>query len=213
MKLLKKGLENASFQKKIILVCMLTISLIVLTGCESMNTSQQETVATEEPQPEETPIETLPEEVPEELPEVVPEESEEVDLSCAVSEDCEEWKQCIDGECKVVADLYDTDCENKCNYNSVIVKTSDGETYTFNKGQGSYTGAGSLEWKLLGGPAYCPMENVPVPIELTKKTTGKTLSKEVITLRKGETSKVITHPTIKRISFTITLENLNEECT
>ena len=132
--------------------------------------------------------------------------------TCTVTADCSAGTQCNDGVCGTIDDLYSFDCNNKCNYNNVLVTTSDGESYTLARGQGSYTSAGALEWRLLAGPDYCPDENVPVPIKIIKKNTGKVVSEEVLVLHQSETSKVITHPTIKRIAFTATLEELEETC-
>ncbi len=136
----------------------------------------------------------------------------EVNLSCTVTADCEVGKQCIDGECGTIESLYNITCETKCNVKEVIVSTSDGETYTLSRGQGSYTAAGALEWKLVSIPDHCAMEQVPIPIKIIKKNYGRILGEEILTLREGETSDVVTHPAISRIAFTVKLESVNEEC-
>ena len=111
-----------------------------------------------------------------------------------------------------MASLYNTDCDNKCTITGVKVETSDGEEYDLTLGQGSYTAAGALEWKLLKTPDYCQGETPLVAINIIKKTTGKIVGEQVLTLRKGETSEVITHPTVKRVKFTATLVDVAESC-
>ncbi len=132
--------------------------------------------------------------------------------SCMANADCREGLLCIDNECKTFADLYRYDCTDRCNFNSVTVSTSDGETYTFAKGQGSYTAAGALEWKVTPVPDYCPDENIVVPLTIFKKTTGRILGEQLLALHAGETSGAITHPTVSRIAFTVTLDSINEVC-
>lgn len=135
-----------------------------------------------------------------------------VNLSCSVTADCAEGKQCIDKQCQTVAELYSTNCQQKCNYDNVVITTSDAETYTLSRGQGSYSYAGAIAWTLVPGPDYCPGEDIPIPIKVEKITTGKKLSEEVITLQVGETSGVIKHPTVQRVSFTMKVERIDEEC-
>ena len=187
--------------KKIIFI--VSMLLLVFIGCNSEVSISDEPAF--EPDPEvaisdEPAIEPVPEPVIE----------EPVDLSCTDSSECE--GQCIDGTCGTVTELYNFECEAKCNYNKVVIKTSDGQEYTLNRGQGSYTGAGALEWKLLGGPDYCTEKNIPVPMKLIYKKTGEILGEEVIVLHVGETSNVLKHPTIASIQFTTTLVSINEEC-
>jgi hypothetical protein len=131
---------------------------------------------------------------------------------CNDNADCAIGFDCIDDKCGKVIELYNTDCEKKCNFNQVKVSTDKGDSYTLNRGQGSYTAAGAVEWKLIGGPDYCPGDEVIVPIKLLKKNLGKVLSEEVLTLNPGEESGVVGHPTIKSIAFKVTVESVNEEC-
>lgn len=137
--------------------------------------------------------------------------AEPEDNYCTSNADCP-GEQCIEGVCGQVSALYDTECENKCNYGNVLISTSDGESYTLNRGKGSYSYAGAVEWKLVGGPDYCPDENVPIPIKIIKKNAGEVLEEQVIVLHEGETSDVVTHPTIARVSFTATIESIEETC-
>ena len=69
-----------------------------------------------------------------------------------------------------------------------------------------------MEWKLVSGPDYCPGDEIIVPIQLIKKNLGKVISKEILTLHPGETTEKITHPTIKSVGFTITVEKVEEVC-
>ena len=184
------------------------IILIFIVGCSKGipigESATEEPIVVEEAQIQQ-PLEVVEEEVVEEV-------IEKEKIGCVVSADCESWKQCIDGVCNTVAELYETECEEKCTYNQVEIVTSDGETYTLPRGQGSYTAAGAVSWTLLGGPKYCQMEDVIVPIKIAKYNAGKIVTEEVLTLKKGETSGIIRHPTIQRISFTVTLKSLNEQC-
>ena len=185
---------------------MLVVSLF-LVSCQNVVKQQPAKVNAEVKEVPKT------EEVPEANKNVVPEIPKvEEKVSCEVTSDCDEGLLCIDGECGVIADLYNTDCENKCTIKSVTVLTSDGETYTLKLGQGSYSYAGALEWRLLSTPEYCQGDDPLVPIRLIKKSYGEILEKEVITLHKGETSDVITHPTVGSVKFTATLKDVEEDC-
>ena len=59
---------------------------------------------------------------------------------------------------------------------------------------------------------YCKGKDPLVAITIIKKTTGKIIGEQVVTLQEKETSGIITHPTIKGISFTMTLDSVNEQC-
>ncbi|MEK6939742.1 MAG: hypothetical protein AABX31_03360 [Nanoarchaeota archaeon] len=108
--------------------------------------------------------------------------------------------------------MYTSDCTNKCSITGVKVETSDGESYDLALGQGSYTAAGALEWKLMKTPDYCQGENPLVAVNIIKKTTGKVVGEQVLTLHKGETSEVVTHPTAKSVKFTAMLADVTEKC-
>lgn len=133
-------------------------------------------------------------------------------VGCEYNSDCQEGLLCINKECKTLASFYKTDCTNKCSITAVKVKTSDGEEYDLSLGQGSYTAAGALEWKLLKTPDYCQGENPLVAVDIIKKTTGKVVGEQVLTLHKGDTSEVVTHPTVKSVKFTATLADVTEKC-
>lgn len=180
--------------KKIMLISLLVLSVLII-GCTSV---QQETGTT---------------------PELVQETAEGVQVeetlqktACEFNTDCEQNLLCIDGKCQTLASLYKTDCENKCTITKVKVKTSDGEDYELSLGQGSYTAAGALEWKLLKTPDYCPGADPLVAINIIKKTTGKVVGEQVLTLHKGDTSDEITHPTVKSVKFTASLTDVTEVC-
>ncbi len=106
-------------------------------------------------------------------------------VGCEYNSNCEQGLLCINRECKALASLYKTDCENKCSVSGVKVETSDGETYDLTLGQGSYTAAGALEWKLMKTPDYCQGEDPLVAVNIIKKTTGKVVGEQVLTLHKA----------------------------
>ena len=162
------------------------------------------------------PTENLEEEVEEKVAvETIEPEAVLEDVSCSISEDCEWNEKCIEGVCGKISDIYDTEneCSEKCNFDNVQITTSDGDELTLSRGQGSYTGAGAVEWKLLSSANYCQGEKAtPVAIELIKKNYGKILSKEVIILEIGKKSRSISHPTIDSIDFTLEVECIDESC-
>ena len=132
--------------------------------------------------------------------------------NCEYNSDCKQELLCINKECKTLASLFKTDCDNKCIITNVKVKTSDGEEYDLSLGQGSYTAAGALEWKLIKTPNYCQGEDPLVAVNVIKKTTGKIVGEQILTLHKGDSSEVITHPTVKSVKFTATLADVTENC-
>jgi len=200
------------FRKLILLFLLLSLFVV---GCSQPVEEKQEMTPVEDKEvpvePKQPLVEEVTEEVIEEKP-IVEEVKEIVDLTCKSNSDCAQGEQCIDGSCGTIAELYETDCESKCNFKEVKIKTTDGDEFTLSRGQGSYTAAGALEWKLLSGPDYCPGDDIVVPIKLIKKSTGKVLSEEVITVKVGEQSSLVNHPTIKKVSFKLTVESVNEEC-
>ena len=195
--------------KKIMLLSLLLIGLLI-SGCwfEKVEPAVEEVPEIEKILEQE--IEEIEEEKLDEPIEVI--EEELTKQGCIDNNECEWGKKCINGVCSTIAELYDTDCENKCNFDSIVVKTSDGEIYTLNRGKSAYTAAGALAWKLLSGPDYCPGDEIIVPIEIEKLSLGKILNKQTITVNKGEKSEVITHPKMKSISFTLEITDLNEVC-
>lgn len=205
-----------------ILIVMLCFSLIVLSSCDfdSLNNIESDAALAESTQNQNEGAAT---EVDEEIvledtvEEIVVEEAieEEPETTCTVSEDCLWNEHCIQGVCGTTSKIYDTegDCESKCNFNNVVVITSDGDELTLSRGQGSYTAAGAVEWKLLSSSDYCLGENpTPVAIQLIKKNLGQILSKEVIVLDVGEVSDSILHPTIASIDFTLEVQSIDESC-
>ena len=180
------------------LVLLSLFLVLFLTSCESAQVQKTETAPL---------TETLPEPETEVVPEPLLEK-----FGCEYNSDCAEGLLCINKECKTLASLFKTDCENKCTITGVKVETSDGESYDLTLGQGSYTAAGALEWKLMKTPDYCQGEDPLVAVNVIKKTTGKVVGEQVLTLHKGETSEVVTHPTVKSVKFTATLADVTEKC-
>jgi hypothetical protein len=195
---------------------LLLLSLVFLLGCEKApEITEKPEVPTESPaggeeikKPEgnetQPPVEIQPEE------EGGPEEK----LLCTHNQNCTGGKLCIHGECQKLEKFYpqENDCETKCRVSKVTITTSDGDTYEFSPGQGSYTAVGALEWKILSLPPYCSGEKPLIPIKILKRNYGQIFSDEVIMLKEGEASKVIKHPFVKRVAFTLRIENIEEIC-
>ncbi|HLD39840.1 MAG TPA: hypothetical protein VJB13_01745 [Candidatus Nanoarchaeia archaeon] len=134
---------------------------------------------------------------------------------CSDNRECKLGLYCVNKKCTGLDTLYTHeggDCTKLCSYYAVKMITSDKESYDLKPKQGSYTGAGALEWKLLEMPQYCKGESAIVPVNIIKKQTGKKISEEVILLHDGESSTVLTHPTIPKLAFTLTLEKVFESC-
>ncbi len=123
--------------------------------------------------------------------------------------------KCINGFC--TPPTYYTksldSCSKVCNYYSVDVLTSDSETYTLRSGEGSYTAAGALDWTIMKAPNHCIEESAVIPLEIgRKKTGGKIINTEIITLGKEETSITLKHAFVPKLAFTLTLTDINELC-
>ena len=131
--------------------------------------------------------------------------------SCSFTADCPTGTECINQVCGTLTQFYATNCAQKCNFDTLDLSTSDGEKYTLTKGQGGYTAAGAVEWKIVSVPNYCPGKPTIVPLRIIKKSTGKILGENIVTVQQGKTSTAITYPGMP-ISFKITLNKLNEVC-
>ncbi len=133
--------------------------------------------------------------------------------ACSDSFQCQQGEFCIDGSCQTLASQYKGfgDCSKQCNTYAVKISTSDGEVYPVKPGQGSYTATGALEWKILEGPTHCKGEPAFVPIKVIRKDVGEIINQELFALRQGETSKIITHPTVP-LSFTLKVDKIFEHC-
>ncbi len=140
--------------------------------------------------------------------------------SLAAGKKCHDHQQCGTNKCInnicTPPTYYSTpldSCSKVCNYYSLDVLTSDGETYTIRPGEGSYTAAGALDWTVMKTPNHCIEESVIVPIEIgRKKTGGKIINTEIITLSKGGTSATLKHAFVPKLAFTLTLDKVNELC-
>jgi hypothetical protein len=188
-----------------LIMSLLLIVTIILAGCSYL-----------EPVEELPKVEDLPEgaEVSDVIEEPIEEPVIEEPIGCMVNADCE-WNQfCIDGECGTIAEIYVTEgCTEKCNFNSVVVETSDSQTFTLNRGQGDYTAAGAIEWTLASGPDYCKgSDDIIVPVKIKKKNMGKVISEEYRTVLVGKTSEIVTHPTMAGLEFTFKIKSVNEVC-
>jgi hypothetical protein len=141
-------------------------------------------------------------------------------VECSQNSECTSGRMCIDGSCKFLFEVYDTsNCYSKCNVRRVKLTAKHealnlAENYILPRGRGSYTGAGAIEWILLEGPDYCLIkpEEVTIPIKIIKKFESEILSEEVISLKPGQKSKFITHPSVNLFDFTLTVEEVFHTC-
>lgn len=161
---------------------------------------------------------------------------------CDDHRECAANEFCIDSKCMVYDEtsLYNvTNCPGtSCNIKDIQIFTSDGESYKVHGRQGSYAAAGALAWTVRPIPNYCGGKNIAVPIEIVKKdlvcydsqenkiscdqkalvvkTRSEIVSKEIITLKVGQTSKKLIHPNPliekKLNGYTLTLQYFNEFC-
>ena len=127
--------------------------------------------------------------------------------SCTFTSDCPSGKECINQQC---GQLFEGICPQKCQFTKIDASTSDREKYTLTPGQGSYTAAGALEWKILRH-SHCRGEKI-VLFQFTERNTGTILGNFIYTVAEGEHTPVITHPQIKRVAFTITVDKVEEQC-
>lgn len=122
---------------------------------------------------------------------------------------------CINNKCSYLSKLYKMKmnaCSKICSFYSAEILTSDGETYTIKPQEGSYSGAGAINWKLLAGSNHCQEEPTILPIKITKNKPGETLSEEIVAISKSQSSKVITHPYAPKLAFSLTVKNIHELC-
>lgn len=191
---------------KLLYVLSVLILALFILGCDSQ-------VPATTPGMIPTPVEVTEPEIP--INEAPPVENTAATPSntCTFNSNCTQGSFCIDNECKTISSLYQTtECAKKCNFNNLVIETSDKESYTVARGQGSYTAAGALQWSVMTGPSYCPGSPVVVPISILKKNYGEIYGDEVIILKKGETSQVIKHPLVKRVAFTLKVKEFAETC-
>lgn len=133
---------------------------------------------------------------------------------CNDNRECKVGLYCVHKKCSSLDSLYtgEGDCTKLCSYYAIKILTSDGETYDLKPKQGSYTGAGALEWKTLQMPQHCKGESPIVPINVIKKQTGEVISEEVILLHEGEKSLTLTHPTVSKLAFSLNVADVFESC-
>tara|TARA_Y100000310_G_C20475644_1_gene712257 strand:+ start:195 stop:812 length:618 start_codon:yes stop_codon:yes gene_type:complete len=198
---------------------LIVLSLFFLTGCffetplsDLELVANDETVEINETVNNKTTIDdetiqnvtAVPEEISEQTPEIV---------GCIQNSECEWDEQCIDGNCGKISELYKTEgCDIKCNFNDIIIETSDGDSFTLSRGKGDYTGGGAVEWVVSSGPDYCQGEEIILPVKIMKKSSGKIITEEYLTVGVGEESSIITHPTASKIKFTFEVKSVEETC-
>ncbi len=138
---------------------------------------------------------------------------EKASASCTVNADCPAGNVCIDGNCSKLSAAYATEaCAQQCGLKEVTVRTSDGDVLVLPPGKGSYTAAGGLDWNVVAVPPFCKEDEGKILFRIVRKKGGQILNEEYITLRKGETSKALTHPSIKKLAFTLKAEDVKVEC-
>ncbi|MBU0457685.1 MAG: hypothetical protein ABH824_00480 [Nanoarchaeota archaeon] len=195
--------------RKIFSLSIFILLIALILGCKTPINPEDVTAVQEEiKQPIE---EVIIEEQPEDVEEIKEPKVEEA-IPCTKNSECTEGLLCINSKCGKISDLYKTDCTDTCKITEVELITSDKETYTLSLGQGSYSYAGALEWKLMTTPNYCKGEKPLVPIKFIKKSMGKVLEEQIFTLNEGQTSGIITHPSIKSVKFTAKLVKATENC-
>lgn len=193
---------------KTILMVFLVLVGLFLVSCGS---SSDQSSISENPL-EENSDTNLPAETETPNPEII-ETASKPKIKCTHTANCSIGEYCLNGNCGKLIDEYQTkDCQKKCKVSSVKIDTSDGETYDLALGQGSYTAASALEWKTLSAQEFCTEDDAIVFIKITKRNYANILGDEVITLKDGEASKVITHPLMPKIKFTLTLKSLEKVC-
>ncbi len=192
---------------KILCILVLLLTIIVFVAACTEEEADEEKVPRVETREKET-IGTTPSN-----PSAGSKSSDSINAgACDDNSKCAQGEKCVEGSCQTVNSLYAANCAKKCSLKQVTIVTNDGETVTLKPGEGNYAYAGAMGFDLLKTPQYCPGENIVVPLELQKVTTGKVLNTQVITMTKGEKSKIITHPTIKRVQFTLEVKDVKEEC-
>lgn len=198
-----------------IFIIILSLFLVACTpetrNLAESSLQQAKELATEKLQQQNLPNETVQEEIVANVTEevIVP----EVKKGCVNDDECDAGKLCIDGKCGTIDEIYKTEgCEVKCNFNDIVVKTSDGLEFEIKRGRGEYSYAGALEWVIASGPDYCQGEEIIVPVKLLKKNYGKILNTQYVTVKVGEESPLVTHPVIEDVQFHFTIESVEETC-
>ena len=176
--------------------------IILLVGCKKEVPDVQEEaaapVAAEDVR--EADVQEMPEAEAAEMP------------ACSTNSDCEAGIKCVDRKCQVLSDLYSGSCEQKCTIKDVTLTTSDGELYTVTAGKGGYTKAGAVEWALEDVPAFCDQGSNLAAFIITKRNYGEKISESLVTVMEGETSDVITHPTIDSLQFRLRVSDVGLTC-
>ena len=197
------------------ILVILVISLILLVGCGPKSKGKEFTTNKSNdtkviPKVNKTVVnKTIPK--PIQKPVVV----KPNEVSCTHNSNCTSGQYCIESKCGLLADQYksNTTCTKKCNLKVVNLLTSDGESSSVARGKGGYTAASAIEWLVMATPDYCETKEPLVAIKILKRNYGAVFSNEVIMLDVGEKSKVIKHPLMPKIAFTLTVKSVTEACT
>jgi hypothetical protein len=183
----------------------LIICLIFIVGCNNQ-TKEVITKSDLKPELKETKNTSVPNKT------IETKSVEQKKVPCTHNSNCTSGNYCIEGRCKQLTAFYNSSCQQKCKVKKIEISTSDKETLTLSPGEGSYTAAGALNWKIISIPQYCKGKDLVIPIKILKRNYGKVFSDEVVMLKKGETSKTITHPIMDEIAFKLTIKEIKEEC-
>ncbi len=151
--------------------------------------------------------------------------AEEDSKVCNNHNECSQDKKCINNACGYLSEIYTDKCSLTCDKYSVKMLTSDSEEYVVRPNQGGYTSAGSLSWDVIKTNNQCGDGKTPIPVEFTSykptkyldatgqtKTKIETVSKQIITLGKSQTSKTISHPEFKSVAFKLTVDEIFSLC-
>ena len=155
--------------------------------------------------------------------------------ACIDDNQCAGARNCIDNQCKFVADLYQTSgCTQSCTI--IRSKLSTFHTnfpggraeqeYILRMGLGSYAGAGALSWTILPMPDFCKPQNaerihqqsntwkatnVPIPFQIKEISSSNVINTRATTILSGE-EKALTHQTIDLQGFNIRVNEIHMTC-
>lgn len=128
--------------------------------------------------------------------------------SCTTNADCQDGRSCVNNQCIFLDELSTSGCS--CRYSKVKVLTSDGETYLYPAGQGSYSSAGAIVWSIESSPRFCSGKGL-VPFHIITRNYDEIFRDDVIFVKEKQTSEEIKHPLLDT-TFTLTVVDVEELC-
>lgn len=129
------------------------------------------------------------------------------EVACENSDTCSSGV-CLNGECQELA-VVTQGCTESCVYSRAIISANDGSEFSLVRGDSNYILAGAVGFRFLSFPEYCHETGVPLEIELLH--AGEVVGSKVITLREGETSATIEHPSVPG-ETRFTLKSVERTC-